>query len=92
LKKGGFFVFIIVLFLMEIIDMNYSIEDEFSTFKSELLKLGIKVISINKVGNGSMSFHEVFYTSPKYDEVKSIYIQRQDLDLWIEKFKKAYLG
>ncbi|MGV4414262.1 hypothetical protein [Chryseobacterium sp. T1] len=71
--------------------MNNSIEDEFITFKSELSKLGIKVISISKVGNGSMSFHEVFYKSPKYDEVKRVYVQRQDLDLWVEKFKKAYL-
>lgn len=70
--------------------MYYSIEDEFAVFKAELWKLGIKVISIDKVGNGSMSFHEVFYSSPKYSEVKSIYLQRQDLDLWIEKFKKAY--
>lgn len=72
--------------------MNCSIEDEFSAFKSELSILGIKVISINKVGNGSMSFHEVFYTSPKYNEVKRLYVQRQDLDLWIERFKKSYLS
>lgn len=71
--------------------MNCSIEDEFGIFKSELSKLSIKVVSISKVGNGSMSFHEVFYKSPKYDEIKSVYVQRQDLGLWVEKFKKAYL-
>lgn len=45
--------------------MIYSIDDEFSVFKSELSKLSIKVISIHKVGSDSMSFHEVFYKSPK---------------------------
>ncbi len=51
--------------------MEVNIQSEFQDFKNELKKLGIEVQKIVKVGNGSMDFHEVFYKSPKYDEVKS---------------------
>jgi len=70
--------------------MDFSIEDEFNHFKKELEKLGIKVLKIEKVGNGSMSFHEVFYTSPKYDEVKSVFIERHKIDELLERFREAY--
>ena len=67
-----------------------NIQGEFQVLKAELKKLNIDVLKIEKVGNGSMDFHEVFYKSPKYDEVKSTYVERQYLDELIEKFKKAY--
>lgn len=67
-----------------------TIEEEFQDFKNELLKLNIQVVKIEKVGNGSMSFHEVFYKSPKYSEIKSVYIERQNLDQLLNRFKEAY--
>lgn len=70
--------------------MDYSIEDEFQDFKKELEKLGIKVLRIEKVGNGSMSFHEVFYTSPKFDEVKNVYVERHKIDELLMRFREAY--
>jgi len=70
--------------------MDYSIADEFQDFKKELEKLGIKVLRIEKVGNGSMSFHEVFYTSPKFDEVKSVYVERHKIDELLMRFREAY--
>ena len=70
--------------------MSSSIQDEFKVFKDELRKLNIEVQKVVKVGNGSMDFHEVFYKSPRYEEVKSIYVQRNNLDSMIEKFKQAY--
>lgn len=70
--------------------MDFSIEYEFNNFKKELEKLGIKVLKIEKVGNGSMSFHEVFYTSSKYDEVKSVYVERHKIDELLERFREAY--
>lgn len=70
--------------------MNYSIEDEFQNLKSELKKLDIEVLKILKVGNGSMDFHEVYYKSPKFEEVKTVYVYRQNLDDLIKRFKEAY--
>ncbi|MCW3160183.1 hypothetical protein [Chryseobacterium oryctis] len=67
-----------------------NIQDEFHVFKEELRKLNIEVQKIVKVGNGSMDFHEVFYKSPRYQEVKTVYVQRHNLDSMLEKFKKAY--
>jgi len=67
-----------------------NIQDEFQVFKSELKKLNIEVQKIVKVGNGSMDFHEVYYKSPRYDDVKTIYVQRHTLDTMVEKFKQAY--
>lgn len=67
-----------------------NIQDEFQTLKDELKKLNIDVQRIVKVGNGSMDFHEVFYRSPRYDEIKSVYVQRHNLDHLIEKFKQVY--
>lgn len=68
----------------------FSIEDEFQEFKQELEKLGINVIKIQKVGNGSMSFHEVTYKSPRYDEEKKVFVERHKLDDLLNDFKKAY--
>jgi hypothetical protein len=51
-----------------------NIQDEFKVFKDELKKLNIDVQKVVKVGNGSMDFHEVFYKSPRYQEVKSVYV------------------
>ncbi|WP_336964968.1 hypothetical protein [Chryseobacterium contaminans] len=70
--------------------MSSSIQDEFKVFKDELKKLNIEVQKVVKVGNGSMDFHEVFYKSPRYEEVKTVYVQRHNLDSIIEKFKQAY--
>jgi len=67
-----------------------NIQDEFQVLKEELKKLNIDVQKVVKVGNGSMDFHEVFYKSPRYDEVKTVYVQRHTLDNVIEKFKEAY--
>ena len=67
-----------------------NIQDEFEYFKEELKKLNINVEKIVKVGNGSMDFHEVFYKSPRYEEVKSVYVQRHNIDNIIEKFKEVY--
>lgn len=67
-----------------------NIQDEFEYFKDELKKLKIDVEKIVKVGNGSMDFHEVFYRSPRYEEVKSVYVQRHNIDNLIEKFKEVY--
>lgn len=67
-----------------------NIQDEFQVFKSELKKLNIDVQKIVKVGNGSMDFHEVYYKSPRYQDVKTIYVQRHTLDTMVEKFKQAY--
>ncbi|CAA7197124.1 MULTISPECIES: hypothetical protein [Chryseobacterium] len=67
-----------------------SIHDEFQFFREELKKLNIDVQKIVKVGNGSMDFHEVFYKSPRYKDVKTIYVQRHTLDSMVEKFKQAY--
>ncbi len=38
--------------------MEISIQDEFVALKKSLAELGIEVIKIVKVGNGSMDFHE----------------------------------
>ncbi|AZA91060.1 Uncharacterised protein [Chryseobacterium nakagawai] len=70
--------------------MSNNIQDEFKVFKDELKKLNIEVQKVVKVGNGSMDFHEVFYKSPRYEEVKTVYVQRHNLDNMIEKFKQAY--
>ncbi|WP_312078328.1 hypothetical protein [Chryseobacterium sp.] len=67
-----------------------NIQDEFQIFREELKKLKIDVKKIVKVGNGSMDFHEVFYKSPRYDDVKTVYVQRHNLDNLIEKFKEVY--
>ena len=79
----GFFIF------TKIIKM-FSIEDEFQEFKQELEKLGIQVLKIQKVGNGSMSFHEISYKSPRYDEEKKVFVERHKLDELLNDFKKAY--
>lgn len=70
--------------------MEINIQSEFQDFKNELKKLGIEVQKVVKVGNGSMDFHEVFYKSPKYDEVKSVFVQRHGLDELLQKFKEQY--
>ncbi|WP_251040529.1 MULTISPECIES: hypothetical protein [Chryseobacterium] len=70
--------------------MMNNIQDEFQVLKDELRKLNIEVQKVVKVGNGSMDFHEVFYKSPKYEEVKTIYVQRHNLDDLIVKFRQAY--
>jgi hypothetical protein len=67
-----------------------NIQTEFQDFKNELKTLGIEVLKIVKVGNGSMDFHEVFYQSPKYPETKSVFVQRHDLDALLTKFKEQY--
>ncbi len=67
-----------------------NIQDEFQVFKDELRKLNIEVQKVVKVGNGSMDFHEVFYKSPRYEDVKSVDVQRHNLDNILEKFKQAY--
>lgn len=67
-----------------------NIHDEFQVFKDELKKLNIEVQKVVKVGNGSMDFHEVFYKSPRYQDVKSVYVQRHNLDNILQKFKQAY--
>lgn len=67
-----------------------NIQDEFQIFREELKKLKIDVKKIVKVGNGSMDFHEVFYKSPRYDDVKTVFVQRHNLDNLIEKFKEVY--
>ncbi|MDR6516723.1 hypothetical protein [Chryseobacterium camelliae] len=67
-----------------------NIHDEFQDFKAELKKLNIEVQNIKKVGNGSMDFYEVFYKSPRYEDVKSVYVQRHNLDHILEKFRLAY--
>ncbi len=67
-----------------------TIQNEFQVFKDELKKLNIEVQKIVKVGNGSMDFHEVFYKSPRYEEVKSVYVQRHYLDELAAKFKEVY--
>jgi hypothetical protein len=67
-----------------------NIQDEFEIFRDELKKLKIDVTKIVKVGNGSMDFHEVFYKSPRYEDVKTVYVQRHNLDNLIEKFKEVY--
>jgi hypothetical protein len=59
--------------------MSSSIQDEFKVFKDELKKLNIEVLKVVKVGNGSMDF-QVFYKSPRYEEVKTVYVQRHNLD------------
>ncbi|SKB87652.1 hypothetical protein SAMN05660477_01584 [Soonwooa buanensis] len=79
----AFFIF------TQIINM-FSIEDEFQEFKQELEKLGIQVLKIQKVGNGSMSFHEVTYKSPRYNEEKKVFVERHKLDELLSDFKKAY--
>lgn len=67
-----------------------TIQDEFQTFSQELKKLNIDVQRVEKVGNGSMDFHEVFYKSPRYSEVKSVYVQRRTLETLLEKFREVY--
>ena len=66
------------------------IEDEFQILKDELKKLNIDVLKIVKVGNGNMDFHEVFYKSPRYEEVKTVYLHIEKMDELIERFKEAY--
>ncbi|MBS1549382.1 MAG: hypothetical protein JSS94_05865 [Bacteroidetes bacterium] len=70
--------------------MENTIQIEFQNFKNELKKLDIEVTKIVKVGNGSMDFHEIFYQSPKYSELKSVFVQRHELDILLQKFKKQY--
>lgn len=81
--------FIIFLIKNKNIKMN-NIQDEFQVLKDELKKLNIDVQKIVKVGNGSMDFHEVFYKSPRYEEVKTVYVQRHTLDNLISRFKECY--
>ena len=69
---------------------NENINDEFHNLKFELKKLNIEVLKIVKVGNGSMDFHEIYYKSPKYPEIKTVYVQRHQLEDLIQKFKKSY--
>ncbi len=71
--------------------MDININDEFQVLKDELRKLNIEILKIVKVGNGSMDFHEVYYKSPKYDEVKTVYVQRHKLDELIKQFHEAYV-
>ena len=70
--------------------MDININDEFQVLKDELRKLNIEILKIVKVGNGSMDFHEVYYKSPKYEEVKTVYVQRHKLDELIKQFQEAY--
>lgn len=70
--------------------MINTIQDEFQVLKEELKKLNIEVQKVVKVGNGSMDFHEVYYKSPRYTEIKTIFLQRHTVDNVIEKFKDAY--
>lgn len=70
--------------------MDTFINDEFRALKDELKKLNIEVIKIEKIGNGNMDFHEVFYKSPKYEEVKTVYVHLEKIDELIQKFKEAY--
>ncbi|GEM_PF-255016 len=79
----AFFIF------TEIINM-VTIQDEFQEFKQELEKLSIQVIKIQKVGNASMSFHEVIYKSPRYEEERKVFVERHKLDELLNDFKKAY--
>ncbi|MGL6038834.1 hypothetical protein [Soonwooa sp.] len=67
-----------------------TIQDEFQEFKQELEKLSIQVIKIQKVGNASMSFHEVIYKSPRYEEERKVFVERHKLDELLNDFKKAY--
>lgn len=67
-----------------------NIEDEFQILKEELKKLNIEVLRIVKVGNGNMDFHEIFYQSPRYEEVKSAYVHIEKIDELIQQFKEAY--
>ena len=71
-------------------DNTDTIQTEFQHFRNELKNLGIEVLKIVKVGNGSMDFHEVFYQSPKYPETKSVFVQRHDMDALLAKFKEQY--
>ncbi|MDF0720912.1 hypothetical protein P0M11_12975 [Kaistella sp. PBT33-4] len=70
--------------------MDKSIFDEFQEFKNELKKLNIEVLNIVKVGNGSMDFHEIQYRSPRYDEVKKVFMHRHRLEELLQQFKEAY--
>ena len=70
--------------------MDKSIFDEFQEFKIELKKLNIEILKIVKVGNGSMDFHEIQYRSPRYDEVKKIFVHRHRLEELLQQFKEAY--
>ncbi len=70
--------------------METNISDEFQVLKDELKKLNIEVLRIVKVGNGNMDFHEVFYKSPRYEEVKTVYLHIEKMDELIERFKEAY--
>ena len=66
-----------------------NIQQEFQHLKDELKNLGLEVLKIEKVGNGSMDFHEIFYKSPKFEEIKSVYVNRQKIDELLERFKEA---
>lgn len=70
--------------------MEKHILDEFQTLKDELKKLNIEVLKIVKIGNGNMDFHEVFYKSPKYEEVKTVFVHIEKIDELIGQFKEAY--
>lgn len=70
--------------------MINTIQDEFQVLQDELKKLNIDVQKVVKVGNGSMDFHEVYYKSPRYTDIKTIFLQRHTVDNVIEKFKDAY--
>lgn len=71
-------------------NMETQINDEFRDLKDELKKLNIEVLKIEKIGNGNMDFHEVFYKSPRFEEVKSVYVHLEKIDELIERFKEAY--
>lgn len=89
-EDSGGIVNKVAVFLIKSKNMMNNIQDEFQVLKDELRKLNIEVQKVVKVGNGSMDFHEVFYKSPKYEEVKTIYVQRHNLDDLIVKFRQAY--
>lgn len=70
--------------------METQIHDEFQPLRDELKKLNIEILKIQKIGNGNMDFHEVFYKSPRYEEVKTVYLHIEKMEELIERFKEAY--
>lgn len=65
-------------------------QDEFQVLKEELKKLNIEVQKVVKVGNGCTDFHEVFYKSPRFNDVKTVYVQHRTMNHLIERFKEVY--
>ncbi|MGC4079368.1 MAG: hypothetical protein QM702_20470 [Rubrivivax sp.] len=66
-----------------------SVNDELQQLKQSLRALGIKVIKIEKAGNGNMAAFQLLYVKPGSDEVLKTFFWRHDTDRFLEKIEAS---